>query len=725
MDRGDAYFKQKHYGEAVIEYKNALKADPTSGDGYYHLGLALLQQGRWAQAADSFARAVQFSPDNLDARLRLGDILTASGEFNEADAQAQEVLNRDPQNASAHLLLGQIQLQQKRYDAAKGEFEIARQRAPQDPVSYGNLGFVELLSGNFSNAEIDYQKAVELAPHDPQYAINWSNFYRSRQQPARAEQVLRDSMAENPHAVELPLALADLYVNQGRGADAQKVLDQTEADTKDIGGAERNVADFYFLHDNSAKALERYLQLAKKDSNNDTLVASVVECELNLHRWQEAESWINKRDKRQQDPSFQVLRARAHIGEYQLREAISELESVIQDDPGDPDAYFYLAQAELDRGNLEGAKSAYSETLSVQPGYVAALLGLGNVSLEQNDRELALQYANQVIDRAYWNTNAHILAGNAQILRGNAGAALKEFQVAAALNPSGAPAEERIGRMLAAQGKYADAEKAYESALQDDPGYSLALGGLADLYVAEGHPDRARARIESQIQRFGSLDQLQTLLGEFCLGQKDWSCSEQSFRKAEELNASDVGPAMELARFFAVTSRSDEEIAQLQTIEKKFPDYLPVYVELGNLYQEKGEIDQAKQSYQDALTINSNYPDGLNQLAWLECEHGGPLNEALELAQRAKKQMPDDPHINDTLAWIYYKQGLYPSAMDLLQGLVERYPKDPIYQFHLGMVYLNLGKHDQGRRTLETALRVGLAPENAQEAREALQKAGS
>ncbi len=198
MDRGDSYFKDKRFGEAVIEYKNALRVDPTFGDGYYRLALALLQEGQWSSATESLSRAIQFSPDNIDARLRLGDILVAAGQYDDARTQADEVEKRDPQNASVHLLRGQAQLQQRKYDDSEEEFEKARQLAPKDSVPYGDLALAQLLNGKRDAAEKNFQKATEESPKDIQYAINWANFYRSQQQPERAEEVLRQSMNENP-----------------------------------------------------------------------------------------------------------------------------------------------------------------------------------------------------------------------------------------------------------------------------------------------------------------------------------------------------------------------------------------------------------------------------------------------------------------------------------------------------------------------------------------------
>jgi Flp pilus assembly protein TadD len=84
-------------------------------------------------------------------------------------------------------------------------------------------------------------------------------------------------------------------------------------------------------------------------------------------------------------------------------------------------------------------------------------------------------------------------------------------------------------------------------------------------------------------------------------------------------------------------------------------------------------------------------------------DHGGSLSDALELAQKAKAQQPDDPAVNDALGWVYYKQGLYNSAVSVLEGAVTKNPQAAKFQFHLGMAYLAAGQPAQARATLQTA----------------------
>ena len=51
-------------------------------------------------------------------------------------------------------------------------------------------------------------------------------------------------------------------------------------------------------------------------------------------------------------------------------------------------------------------------------------------------------------------------------------------------------------------------------------------------------------------------------------------------------------------------------------------------------------------------------PVAANNLAWMFAETGENLDMALQLAQAATRRVPEQPEIQDTLGWIYYKKGL-------------------------------------------------------------------
>jgi len=725
VEAGNQYFAQKQFSPAENEYRQALQINPNFADAYYRLGLLQIQQEHPTAAKQSFSRAVELDPKNLDARLHLGDLLISSTQYADARRQAEEVLQRDPRNAGAHHLLGQVALHQMQYVAAESELQQAIALDPHDPHFYEDLGLTQLLDAENGAAEKSFRSAVDIRPDDPQTYINLASFYKGQNTTDRAEQTLQQGMARVPGAVELPVALASFYVERKRQPEAKHLLDQLDADANRYPDGRRAVADFYLDNGDAASALDRYRALVNKNDGDTAAARKVAECYLRLGRWQDADLWIDQRDRAHRDPDFRLLRARSDLGAFRLREASAQLQSLINDSPDLPAVYFYLAQVDSAQEQPTQAQQALSEAVRIQPGYLPALLGLGNISLQQNNAGAALAYASQVISTSFWVADAHVIAGSSYLLKGDLSQAQRAFELAAGLNPRSPAPPERLGRVLSLRSNYADAEKAYESSLAIAPDYAPALSGLAEVLAKEGNSKQADLRLDRQIAAQPKSFQLYVAKAEFCIGQKNWPCAEHYYQQALTLNPYDVNGYLALAHIYAATNRPQGMILQYESARSRFPEYLPTYILLAQVYEYVGNVDRARQTYQDALKVDPNSSQSLTGLARLYADHGGSLSDALQFAQKAKAQQPDDPDVRDTLGWVCYKQGLYNSAVPELEAAVTKSPQIAKFQFHLGMAYLAAGRTAQAHTTLQTALQAGLGAEDARSAQEALQKSGS
>jgi tetratricopeptide (TPR) repeat protein len=725
VEKGNQYFAEKQFASAQDEYRQAIQINPDFADAYYRLGLLQIQQEYPTAAHKSLAHAVELDPRNLDARLHLGDLLISSTQYAEAHQQADAVLQLDSKNAGAHRLLGQVSLHQRQYIAAENEFNQALALNARDPQTYEDLGLAQLLDAEFGAAGKSFQTAVEIKPDDPQTFINLASFYKGQNAPDKAEQTLQQGIARDPKAVELPMALAALYTERNRQPEAKRLLDQVDADGTNYPDGRRAVADFYLSNGDASAALDRFRALVTRNDSDQAAARKVAECYLQLGRWQDADQWIDRRDKDRRDTGFRLLRARSYLGSFRLREAVAELESLIRDSPDLPAVYFYLAQVYSEQEQLVQAQRALGDAIRVQPGYLPALLGLGDISLKQNNADGALTYASQVIATSFWVADAHVLAGSAYLLLSDTNQAQRAFQLAAGLDPRNPAPSERLGRVFSMKGDYADAEKAYESSLAITPNYALALSGLADTLVKEGKGKQAGVRMDRQLSAQPKAFQLYVAKGEFCIAQKDWTCAEHNYQQSIALNPYYVNGYLALAHVYAATNRPQQMIQEYEAARSKFPEYLPTYLLLAQVYEYVGNIDRARQTYQDALKVDPNSYQSLSNLARLYADHGGSLSDALDLAQKAKAQQPDDPAVNDTLGWVYYRQGLFNSAVPALEVAVAKNPQVAKFQFHLGMAYLAAGRPAQARTSLQTALQAGLSPDDAHSAQEALQKSGS
>ena len=72
----------------------------------------------------------------------------------------------------------------------------------------------------------------------------------------------------------------------------------------------------------------------------------------------------------------------------------------------------------------------------------------------------------------------------------------------------------------------------------------------------------------------------------------------------------------------------------------------------------QGKRDEARKSYEATVNGPENAPVAANNLAFIYAEQGTNLDVALQLATSAKQGLPDDPSVDDTLGWIYYKKDM-------------------------------------------------------------------
>ncbi len=87
LQRGDAYFADGKYAEAVIEFKNAVQLDAQDPHAHYKLGLAYLKKGglpNLQKAFQEFKRATDLDANMRDAQLKLGELYLLSQRFPEA-----------------------------------------------------------------------------------------------------------------------------------------------------------------------------------------------------------------------------------------------------------------------------------------------------------------------------------------------------------------------------------------------------------------------------------------------------------------------------------------------------------------------------------------------------------------------------------------------------------------------------------------------------------------
>ena len=215
---------------------------------------------------------------------------------------------------------------------------------------------------------------------------------------------------------------------------------------------------------------------------------------------------------------------------------------------------------------------------------------------------------------------------------------------------------------------------------------------------------------------------IHNLLGQLWLQAKDVERAEAAFKKAIELNAALPVSYLNLAALYRQTGKVDQAIQEYEAALAKNPKLLSAQALLGMIHEQRKEYDKARGRYEESLKIDPKFAPAANNLAWILSEQGGNIDVALNYAQVAREQRPEDPSIADTLGWIYYKKNAYLKASSLLKEAAEKLPDNPIVQYHYGLAQQKNGDVAGAKKSLQSSLKLSQDFPGADEARKVLKE---
>ena len=123
-----------------------------------------------------------------------------------------------------------------------------------------------------------------------------------------------------------------------------------------------------------------------------------------------------------------------------------------------------------------------------------------------------------------------------------------------------------------------------------------------------------------------------------------------------------------LAQLYMQQKRLDEARAEFEGMVKRDPTAPGPRTMVGAILEAQGKRDEATRWYEETLAAVKDAPVAANNLAYIYAEEGTNLDMALQLATDAKQGLPDNPDVDDTLGWIYYKKDMASSGHPLVRG---------------------------------------------------------
>ena len=322
------------------------------------------------------------------------------------------------------------------------------------------------------------------------------------------------------------------------------------------------------------------------------------------------------------------------------------------------------------------AENAYTEALRLEPGRVAVMARLGQLSLEARDpkkaegwfrkalaanadlgaarrglvvallrqRQIgsALNEARETIRRDPKDLDAKILLAQIYHDMGRPTAAEAVLEELLAAAPDSVSALQMQGMVKLELSKPDEAEKLFEKVVQHDPKSLGARMGLAIVERARGQLDQAATELEAIAKERPELAATHFELGRTRLMQRQLEPALRAFDRAEQTSPDPAVTRARVAGLLAAAGERDRAIAKAQASLASTNAAPLAHAVLARLYLEKGQPDLAERELQNAVKeLPQNMAPRL-QLARFYLAQRRPA-DAVAAAQEAEKVAPRNP----------------------------------------------------------------------------------
>jgi tetratricopeptide (TPR) repeat protein len=727
----EQHFREKRYEEAVIQYRNALQKDDSHAPTYLGLGKAFQRQGDHANAIGAFRKVAELDGKNVEARLQLGAYYLTGGQLNpelfkKAQQIAEEVLALDSASVDARILLGNAYAGLNDLEKSAEEIERALAGDPENLTAALNMGAVRLRQKDPVGAEATYKAAIEKHPTDAKAHLALGAFYVASARAKEAEPELRKAFELAPAEPTVLYGLTGLYLSQKRDGDAEQVFKEALAKQPDSRPTRWGLANFYIQRKQFDAALATLQEMTRRDRNDREAEVRIAEVYVGLKKkLDDADKILHGVLER--NPNYaeaHYIRGKSLKARNQPDKALAEFDAAIRLKEWLPGPYVERANLLAVRGDLEGAQTALNEVLRRNKNNLTARGALAKVLALRQRPQDALQEAADVLSSAPENEDALAAQGEAFWTLGRFKESKEILVKLCAMRPEYGPYWHRLAVVEATGGDLPNAVAHLRKAIDLRPDYSPASPDLRRLHLEAKKPDDALAELDRLQGSSVPKDEIHMLRGRVLLSVGKVEAAEAEYRRAIEANADNSDAHLALGQLHLERKNLKEAVTEVDSVLKKNDRSAPAYLLKGFYLQVAGDTSGAMAAYRKATELDPKNAQAANNLAWLLCESNGSLDEALSLAQTARRRAPDNPEIADTLGWIYYKKKNYALAADqLLFSVRNRNPQAEHY-YRLGLAYYAKGDVQQARQVMKKALDLNATFPGADEARRIFNQKG-
>lgn len=509
----------------------------------------------------------------------------------------------------------------------------------------------------------------------------------------------------DPDAIDLQVRLAHVYAQLGQGEQAMVHAERAFALDPGNEGVRRGLAMLYV----SAKRYDDAVGLLAPQFDDDALSQDgrfgLFSLYLEIGRLDQAQAVAGRMiEKDPQDARGHFALGAALQRQNRNQDAERAYRDALEEIPGEARLYDAIARLRQQADDPKGEVAVLEEKLELFPGDVNALRRLAQIEEEAGNREGAVDALRTLARHHPELLNVQFQLGFYYYEDERYAEAIEHFerviQRSDELGRTRRADEVRyfLGRALVDSGR---AEEGLEVLAQLPPGsdrYPDARVVMARIYEEADDPERALVEVKIAAAAVPDNTALRTYQ----------------------------------AGLMQRTGDLPGAVAVMQGLIAESPEDPELYYDLGLIYGNADEQDQAIEWMAKTLERDPEHANALNYVGYSWAERGERLDEAEAYVKRAVALRPDDGYITDSLGWVYYQRGLQQLAagdatgarisLELAVSELERALElleepDPIITRHLADAYRSVSRFDDALTTYRLSLDAEPEDDDAQDIR--------
>jgi putative PEP-CTERM system TPR-repeat lipoprotein len=554
-------------------------------------GAIELQAGQTASAEDRLRRAVSLAPSHIGARRLLVATLLRSAQPARALEVLQPLIGTGVGSLPALLLLaGETYLANGDLGQASAYFELAAQTDGHSVAARTRLGQIALARGHTEEGirELEAAATADASDNQADIALVLSHLrQRDGVKALAAARALAKKQPNNPVSFQL---LGGVQMLQKDTAGARASFEQALAVAPAFLPAAFSLANLDLLDKKTDAARKRLAAILEKDPKNEQIILAQAEVEFRTGApTKDVMALLQKAiNANPQSSTARLALVSHHLRNKDPRAAVAAAQDAVAALPKDARVLEMLAVAQEAAGDTTLATESLNRLIQMRPGVAEPLLRLAALSARSGnpDRAIeALQRAQKVApeNRQIDRDLVAMLLG-----QGKTELALKQARDLQTRAPTFGGGFVLEGDVFLTQRKFAEAERAYRSALKLEPASGQVASKLTAALFAGGKGAEADAFTRRWLADNPRDTHLRILLADRAMRAREFGRATEHYQALLAIDSNNVVALNNLAWIGGETGDA-KAVSYAERAARLAPQNVSVLDTLGGLLVKQGD----------------------------------------------------------------------------------------------------------------------------------------